>query len=520
MKHSSLFAALIAVISFGTAIPANAATLTVTTTTDAVDPSDGVLSLREAVADAADGDVVVFDRSLLPGVVQLTLGDLILTRKNLTIEGYGADQITIDGRILLDNSPAGVPGRITIALRSLTLSGGGLLATPVFNLEISDCIVENSNTHGIESIGSSPETATIVGTTIRNNLGAGIRNDFLGKDVTIINSVIENNALDGVSLGGDGIDTTLIIGSTVRNNGGDGIFSRRGGTLTVVDSNIHNNDDSGVNLGTLTSGRIVNSFISYNGETGIVGAGGGVFVEIVNSIMQGNSAQVGGGLFGGVAADFVVRGSQILGNSADDEGGGIYLSGGGATASLFGSRVSGNQAGNQGGGAFVAATISELTVSSDSTIQSNTPDNCAPEPLCPPLPSEPTLVDFDDPKPLGSSFSFLNGVFEGINFGANQWRWEGAYNVNPTNHIFFASGAGQSRSFSFDGGPRILRGMQVFSPRAGTLTLTDDAGQTYSKPITTGSLIEIETGWTLPAMTVTVQFTRGWDLGVDNIVYE
>jgi Tol biopolymer transport system component len=50
-------------------------------------------------------------------------------------------------------------------------------------------------------------------------------------------------------------------------------------------------------------------------------------------------------------------------------------------------------------------------------------------------------------------------------------------------------------------------------PPAGTLTLSDDAGQTLSQGVATGSMPLVTTGWTRPATTVTVSFTMGWSLG-------
>ena len=131
--------------------------------------------------------------------------------------------------------------------------------------------------------------------------------------------------------------------------------------------------------------------------------------------------------------------------------------------------------------------------------------------------STSTTVTFDNPIPPGSSGSFLNGLFQGINFGTSQWRWENAYGADSTRHIYF--GSGTSRTFAFSPGPRTLVNMRVFTGAAGTLTLTDNLGQTRTQSITTGSMQMVTTGWTQPSTTVTVTFTAGWELGVDDIVY-
>jgi len=130
-----------------------------------------------------------------------------------------------------------------------------------------------------------------------------------------------------------------------------------------------------------------------------------------------------------------------------------------------------------------------------------------------------TTVTFDNPVPPGSSGGFLNGVFQGINFGTNQWAWETAFGPDSTRHIYFSSSSGTSRSFTFSAGSRVLVSMRVFSLTAGTLTLTDNLGQTRTQAIATGSMQLVTTGWTLASTTVTVTFTAGWSLGVDDLVY-
>ena len=129
------------------------------------------------------------------------------------------------------------------------------------------------------------------------------------------------------------------------------------------------------------------------------------------------------------------------------------------------------------------------------------------------------IVDFDAPTPPGSSNSLLSGVFEGIDFGQGQWRWEGAWDANPSNHVFFDSSSGQSRNFQFAQAPAVLTGMRVSAATSGVLTLSDDAGQTFTKSLSAGRLTLIETGWTQAATTVTVNYSAGWELAVDDVRY-
>jgi len=134
-----------------------------------------------------------------------------------------------------------------------------------------------------------------------------------------------------------------------------------------------------------------------------------------------------------------------------------------------------------------------------------------------------TTVNFDTPAPPGSSLDLVNGMFQGIDFGNGQWRWEGAYNVDPTNHIFFDSPSGTSRTFRFSPAPRILTSMRVFTTGAnaptGTLTLSDDLGQTITRTVTTGSMQLVTTGWAQASTVITVTFTSGWNRGIDDITY-
>ncbi|MGB7215010.1 MAG: hypothetical protein WBE98_08225, partial [Gammaproteobacteria bacterium] len=130
-----------------------------------------------------------------------------------------------------------------------------------------------------------------------------------------------------------------------------------------------------------------------------------------------------------------------------------------------------------------------------------------------------TVVDFDNPSPPGTPGGLLNGIFQGIDFGIGQWAWDGPNGPNPTNHIYFATSAGTSRTIQFAGGPRLLESITAFTLQAGVLTLSDDQGQTVTRTIQPGSLELVPTGWTVPSSVVTIEFSEGWELGVDRFAY-
>src|SRR5215475_11254628 len=69
---------------------ARAATITVTNTNDS-----GGGSLRQALADANDGDTINFSITT-PATITLTSGELMVN-KSVTITGPGADQVSVNG---------------------------------------------------------------------------------------------------------------------------------------------------------------------------------------------------------------------------------------------------------------------------------------------------------------------------------------------------------------------------------------------------------------------------------------
>ena len=81
--------------------PTGANTWVVTTLSDTVNESDGLLSLREAVDRAADGDMITFSSTLLGGTIRLNSGHIkissavTITGSNLASSGMNG--ITISG---------------------------------------------------------------------------------------------------------------------------------------------------------------------------------------------------------------------------------------------------------------------------------------------------------------------------------------------------------------------------------------------------------------------------------------
>jgi len=133
-----------------------------------------------------------------------------------------------------------------------------------------------------------------------------------------------------------------------------------------------------------------------------------------------------------------------------------------------------------------------------------------------PVVSTQVTVDFDNPAP--PTPMSLDGVFQGIDFGSGQWNWEFGFSPSTTNSIYFSSNQ-NSRTFTFVGGPRLLESLVVYTAAAATLTIDNNLGNSFQTALTSGSLIPITTGWSQASSTITISFTGGWDLGIDELVY-
>jgi hypothetical protein len=327
---------------------ARGATITVVNTNDS-----GAGSLRQALADAVDGDLIEF---AITGTIGLTSGEL-LVNKSVMISGPGAASLAVDGNATRRVFHIGA-GK-TVSISSLTLAngngdgqgGGGILNDHAI-LTMDNCTVQSSFADqfnyggGVYNDGSAGSaTLTILNSVITSNhaysAGGGIYNDASNDGsatLTIANSsVSDNNAAfinDGFS-GGEG----------------GGIYNG-GGTAMITNSSVNSNSaglydpsplsyGGGIsNYGTLT---IANSTINSN-QCGL--AGGGIYspngtLTITSSTVSNNAADGGhdgtpwghdGGI---VAGTLTFTNSTLSGNYANVSDGGISLGGGTITNSTI-----------------------------------------------------------------------------------------------------------------------------------------------------------------------------------------
>ena len=310
-----------------------ATTITVTNGNDS-----GPGSLRQALADAQDGDTINFDPSV--NIVTLATAELTISH-SITISA-SPQTVTVQRASQAEFRIFHVMPDHSVEINGLTISGGhitgdngGGILNDNSTLTIAHCTI-NGN--------------TIVSAKDVNNTGGGIHNS----GTMTLNQVIvnNNNAVycqcgNGVPSGG-GISNTgtmIINAGTVQSNTGywfaGGIYNT--GMLTITGSTISDNQ---------------------TGDTGHFGSiGGGIFndgtMTIQDSTISGNRATRGGGLDGGYGGGIsgnnnTITNSTITGNSALHGGG---LAGGGNIAHTT---FSNNSAIYQDGGAIYLTSALEL----------------------------------------------------------------------------------------------------------------------------------------------------------------
>ncbi len=199
------------------------------------DPGDGECdgtqcTLREAIAGASNGDLVLFN---VTGTIFLTRGELIID-EDLTITGPGGAGITVDG---------GNASRIfhitngTVAISNLTIAngfsdtevGGGIFIEAPATLTLTNSTVrDNAALHGggIFNFGD----LTLTNSTVSRNSatladGGGLYNQ-LGSTLRLNNTTITNNSAPNVAggllyRGTFTLQNTIIAGNTAGNVGPD-----------------------------------------------------------------------------------------------------------------------------------------------------------------------------------------------------------------------------------------------------------------------------------------------------------
>lgn len=336
-------------------------------------------SLRQAIISANNmvGPDTI-DLTGVSGTIPVALGEMEIIEA-VTIEGPGADQLTIDAqqnsRIFNINTSL---GDFTISGLTLTggsttgdgldasddtFRGGAIRSLTTGTLTIDASIVTDNHTEGDYADGGAIHSfsqLTITNSTISGNSTAGLGSDggaaqVLYGNFSLTQSTIRGNSTAGVNAEGGGVFTAgyaSVIESTISGNGtlggsseGGGIYLRTG-SIVLTASTISNNQTAGDNsagggIGSSTLDdvdvTIIQSTISGNQTFGSGSSGGGVFatgdLSVDQSTITQNRAIYGNATAGGVwngdsgisIADSVVADNTAGGGSPDiDPGTGTF----------------------------------------------------------------------------------------------------------------------------------------------------------------------------------------------------
>ncbi|MCC6547826.1 right-handed parallel beta-helix repeat-containing protein [Candidatus Sumerlaeota bacterium] len=220
------------------------------------------LSLREAIALAADSDNIIFAPNVVGHEISLTNGQLEI-QKPLTIQGAVRVNANNLSRVFAVSHTSGVVKitGLTVKGGNTVEDGGGILSNGGGELQLVEC--------------------ALIGNAAAN--GGGISNQS-GSKATIERSLIKDNSAIGMNAFGGGVDNF------------------NGATVLVSNSTIANNSISG------------------NGA-GIANSGGGAQTKVVNCTIVSNDdvgGGFGGGIFNATAAGFAIGNSIVLSNTLSD----------------------------------------------------------------------------------------------------------------------------------------------------------------------------------------------------------
>ncbi|MCF8381560.1 MAG: T9SS type A sorting domain-containing protein [Bacteroidales bacterium] len=350
--------------------------LIVTTEADA-----GAGSLKQVIADAVNGDTIVFDASVATILVDLPieLGD-----KTLVIDGT-----TPTGNVVLDGAFYGtavdtnrvvtVMGKMwkNVELSNLTIQNGYAKDTSIF---YDDIPPQGGGlfVHTVEG-GKLMAESVVFQNNMASAKGGGVSS--WGPNTFTNCSFINNKAMDRTN--GDGGGATSYEGTVFESCTFTGNFAGDNGGGLALDSSMANNCHFEANIGTddgggvysLESATLTNSTITLNQAN----RGGGLYqmggmssdLDINNNktVNEGSYTSNGGGVH--LNDDGVLKNSSITNNSAtadtekDADGGGIYMDE--PECVVDNCIITGNDAIDHAGGVYIDEGILK-----NSTISNNT----------------------------------------------------------------------------------------------------------------------------------------------------
>jgi len=289
------------------------------------------------------------------------------------------------GGVYLSNNSNTVPGQLTVnrsqinANEATDRSGGGLYtyqsAVTITQSTLNDNRAPDTSgdwAGGALYMNGAGSNLTLTDSTVTGNTaaasGGGIYLSNTTAQVIVANSVISGN---------------VTLRNVTADTGGGGLYLNAAGAsrLTISDSVFANNRSQRAG-GALYYYGATNSVFSltnsrFTDNQALTNNGGGIYVReaattLTRVTVSGNTANGAGGDGGGLY--FEVSGAvstldqvEILNNTADDLGGGLYA---GSTLTLRNATLRGNSTRNHGGGLYAAGgtlTINDSTLAQNAT---------------------------------------------------------------------------------------------------------------------------------------------------------
>ncbi len=321
--------------------------------------TDGAIdSLRNVIGQAnatAEADTILFDPTILPGKITLSLEISILNP--LTIKGPGVDLLSVSGNDLVRifNIDYGAASLKPTTISGLTLTdgraaqdGGALIS--VEPLTLKNVVIRSSSAgnDGGAVFVNTPGKISISGSRIVHNEatngGGGLYLRGLA-GVSIVKTVIADNRADnggGLYAQATGAKSVVLIdGCTISNN------------IALGDNG------GGLQLRSVDNAKLIvkNSLVTGNAAQT---AGGGLYAAsghlvVSKSTFSNNSADRGGAVAADKASTVTLSGSRFLGNEATNAtpanpgGGALYLQGPNTVLKIASTVFAGNHSATYGG---------------------------------------------------------------------------------------------------------------------------------------------------------------------------
>lgn len=468
LLHRSMLATIALSASLG-----HAATFNVTTNADwnPADPSDGEISLREAIlaantnaaaGDAPAGDagqdIIIIDLSTAASTtITLSEGEYSIT-EDLDISTSGT--VAIDAGSL--SRAFNIDGSSTVAISGLSLSngsstdnGGAILVASGSSLSFSSGEINNSQSDmngGAIWVGGS---LTLNGSTLDSNsagLNGGAVAVAAGANADLTDGLLQNNSAAGAQAteGGGALynaGTLTVTGTRVEGNMATGASGSGGGLLNVDGVATVNGGFWQGNMAPRAGGAIEdrqgsvptgnsltlsgidffqNSTAATAGNPANPGNGGALHITgngrvsiERSSMVENTAANEGGALWNHNSGELTVINSTVSGNSAPT-GGGVFTQ---ATANtrLLHVTIANNTVTGDGGGIQHNGTDVLLTLE-NSIVSGNSADGEGPDI------NGAATVEFSivlDPSGLEVTSSNTSGNFIGFNPGLADLAFDG-----------------------------------------------------------------------------------------------